>query len=231
MLAILYDIHGNQPALDAVIEDAEAAGADRWLLGGDFAAFGAWPAACVERLRGLGTATFIRGNWERWQAHPDEAVDNPVVVTANAAVRAALGGDVIDWGDALPATAELDGTLFCHASPGSDMVPVPRVADEDTDAELFAGVEVERVVFGHTHAQFTRRSADGEHELVNPGSVGLSWDGDTRAGYALLGDGIELRRVEYDLEAAAGALDGIGELWSMFTAARLRQARFDITPR
>jgi diadenosine tetraphosphatase ApaH/serine/threonine PP2A family protein phosphatase len=229
MLAILYDVHGNRPALEAVLDDAADAGADRWLLGGDFAAFGAWPADCVDRLRGLGTATFIHGNWERWQAHPDQAIDNPVVTGANAAVRAALGDEVIAWGGALPDTAELEGTLFCHASPRSDMVPVPRVADAEDDAKLLEGVDAQRVVFGHTHLQFARQSADGAHELVNPGSVGLPWDGDVRAAYALLGgDGIELRRVAYDVEAAAGALDAIGEPWAQTTALRLREARFDV---
>jgi diadenosine tetraphosphatase ApaH/serine/threonine PP2A family protein phosphatase len=229
MLAILYDIHGNRPALEAVLDEAAAAGADRWLLGGDFAAFGAWPVECVERLRGLPVATFIHGNWERWQAHPDQAVDNPVVGGANAAARAALGDELIAWGGALPDTAELDGTLFCHASPRSDTVPIPRQADAEEEAKVLAGVGAERVVFGHTHLQFARQSVDGAHELVNPGSVGLPWDGDTRAAYALLGDGgIELRRVDYDVEAAGAALDAIGEPWAQTTARRLREARFDV---
>jgi hypothetical protein len=65
MLAILYDIHGNRPALEAVLADARGRGATRWLLGGDYSAFGAWPVECVELLRELGDdATWIRGNWE-----------------------------------------------------------------------------------------------------------------------------------------------------------------------
>ncbi len=60
MLALLYDIHGNLPALEAVLEDAEGAGADRFILGGDYAAFGAWPAETVERLRGLDAALAAR---------------------------------------------------------------------------------------------------------------------------------------------------------------------------
>lgn len=229
MLAILYDIHGNRPALEAVLDDAASAGADRWLLGGDFAAFGAWPVACVERLRSLEVATFIGGNWERWQARPAEALDNPVVRGANAAVRAALGDERIAWGGALPGTAELEGTLFCHASPGSDITPIPREADAAQDAQLLAGIDAARVVFGHTHVQFARQSADGAHELVNPGSVGLPWDGDQRAAYALLAEGgIELRRVPYDVDAAGAALDAIGEPWAHTTARRLREARFDV---
>ena len=69
MLALLYDIHGNLPALEAVLEDAEGAGADRFILGGDYAAFGAWPAETVERLRGL-DARWLRGNVDRWTVDP-----------------------------------------------------------------------------------------------------------------------------------------------------------------
>ena len=89
-----------------------------------------------------------------------------------------------------------------HAVPWSPE-PAPN------EAELLAGVTAKRVVFGHTHLQFARTTAEGL-ELVNPGSVGLPFDGDTRAGYALLDPegGVELRRVAYDHErAAADALE------------------------
>jgi diadenosine tetraphosphatase ApaH/serine/threonine PP2A family protein phosphatase len=232
MLAMLYDVHGNLPALEAVLQDADAAGADTWLLGGDYAAFGAWPVECVERLRELGdAAAWIHGNWERWQAKPEAAIDNPVVRGANDWVRAALGGGLVAELGALADTVERDGTLFCHASPRSDVDPIPREPDAGADARLLAGVTARRVVFGHTHLQFERADASGARELVNPGSVGLPWDGDTRAAYALLDparDAVSLRRVAYDVEAAASALDAIGEPWAATTAARLRAARFDV---
>jgi hypothetical protein len=65
-IALLYDVHGNLLALNAVLEDAEAAGADSYLLGGDYAAFGPWPRETVERLQLLPRALWIRGNGERW---------------------------------------------------------------------------------------------------------------------------------------------------------------------
>jgi hypothetical protein len=74
VLALLYDVHGNLPALEAVLADADAAGAKRFLLGGDYALFGAWPRETVERLREL-DADWIRGNGERWTAAPEEAPD------------------------------------------------------------------------------------------------------------------------------------------------------------
>ena len=100
----------------------------------------------------------------------------------------------------------------------------PEPADED--AELLLGVAAERVVFGHTHIQFERQGPQGVH-LVNPGSVGTPWDGDRRAAYALRHDDgrVELRRVEYDWQAAATAVrERIGELF----AQRIEQARFDV---
>jgi len=230
MLAILYDIHGNRPALEAVMDDARRRGADRWLLGGDYAAFGAWPIECFELLRdGLGdAATWIRGNWERWQAEPGAVPDAEVVQTAAAWVRGALGSEVVARLGALPASAVIDGTLFVHASPGSDIEPIPETAGEDDD-QLLSGVAERRVVFGHTHVQFARRSASGV-DLVNSGSVGLPWDGDRRAAYATVGEdgGVALHRVDYDWKAAGHAIEALGEPWSATTAERLREARFDV---
>jgi diadenosine tetraphosphatase ApaH/serine/threonine PP2A family protein phosphatase len=231
MLALLYDVHGNLPALEAVLDDARAAGAERFLLGGDYAAFGAWPAETVARLRELPDATWIRGNWERWQGHPASAPDTTVVQGAAAAVQEALGAALVTELADLPASVELDGTLFCHASPISDVEPFAKdvEADPEGDDQLLAGVQARRVVFGHTHLQFRRRSALGI-DLVNPGSVGLPWDGDHRAAYALVDDGgaVRLRRVAYDHEAAAAALERIGTGWATVTARRLRAATFDV---
>jgi diadenosine tetraphosphatase ApaH/serine/threonine PP2A family protein phosphatase len=232
MLAILYDIHGNLPALDAVLGDAvnrTHPPADRFLLGGDYAAFGAWPLECVERLEALPDATWIRGNWERWQGDPTAAPDSPVVQGAAAAVVTALGPARVARGAQLPATVELEDTLFCHASPLSDREPFPIESNPDEEDQLLANVTQRRVVFGHTHIQFSRTTTRGV-ELVNPGSVGLPWDGDTRAAYALLDadGGVHLRRVEYDMERAAGALDAMAEPWAQTVAAQLRQARFEV---
>ncbi|HET6506814.1 MAG TPA: metallophosphoesterase family protein [Baekduia sp.] len=228
MLAILYDIHGNRPALEAVLEDARSLGADRWLLGGDYSAFGAWPVECVEILRALEEeATWIRGNWERWQVEEDALPDAEVIRGAWVAVREALGDGLVDELFRLPVSATLGDTLFVHGSPGSDVESFTPEASEDDD-QLLAGVTAPRVIFGHTHLQFARRAASGI-ELVNPGSVGLPWDGDPRAAYATLsddGETLDLHRVEYDVEAAATAVTALGGAWAEATARRLRDARF-----
>jgi diadenosine tetraphosphatase ApaH/serine/threonine PP2A family protein phosphatase len=228
MLAILYDVHGNRPALEAVLEDAHGAGADHFLLGGDYSAFGAWPVACVDMLRALGDhATWIRGNWERWQADPTAQPDSEVVAGAARWVCDQLGPELVAELATLPAQAIIGDAVFAHASPRSDIEPFGREADTEGDDQLLAGVTQRRVVFGHSHLQFSRRTPGGI-ELTNPGSVGEPWDGDVRAAYALLDDDntLALRRVAYDVEAAATAVENIGELWATVTAERLRTARF-----
>jgi predicted phosphodiesterase len=231
VLALLYDVHGNRAALDAVLADARGRGADAWLLGGDYALFGPEPEAAVERLRSLPEATWIRGNGERWTADADAAPDNPVVPAAVRACRAALGDALADELGALAEHSLLGGTRFVHGSPLSDVrsfAPEP----DDEDAELLAGAAEARVVFGHTHLPFRRRSADGSVELVNPGSVGMPFDGDTRAAYALVhpDSTVEHRRVPYDVAASAGRLRERwpGEAWADIVARRIEQARMDV---
>ncbi len=209
MRALLYDIHGNLPALDAVVADADAAGVERFVLGGDYALFGAFPRETAERLRGL-DAVWIRGNTDRWLEDPSDLPPSELNERALAFCRETLG-DVAHDLAALAPTATLDGALFCHASPRSDMRSFTPTASE-SDSELLAEEDPEVIVFGHTHIQFQRPSAG--HTLVNPGSVGLPFDGDGRAAYALWrgGDDFDLRRVEYDSDAYAAAIrDRMGE--------------------
>jgi diadenosine tetraphosphatase ApaH/serine/threonine PP2A family protein phosphatase len=151
--------------------------------------------------------------------------DAPAPVEAAATKCAeALGDELVQELFNLPETATVAHTLYCHASPRSDMesfFPEPG----ERDAELLAGVEAARVVFGHTHIQF-KRTGPGHPELVNPGSVGMPWDGDHRAAYATIdGDLVEQRRVEYDWRASAQAVrERVGDL----PARRIELARFDV---
>jgi diadenosine tetraphosphatase ApaH/serine/threonine PP2A family protein phosphatase len=218
--ALLYDVHGNLPALEAVL--AGLGDVDEFVLGGDYAVAGAWPRETVERLKELPDATWIRGNADRWLVDRHDAPSPVDDIGARCAE--ALGEDLVQELFDLPETATVDGTLYCHASPLNDMqsfLPEPA----DTDAELLLGVEAPRVVFGHTHIQFSR-TGPGGIELVNPGSVGMPWDGDHRAAYAVIdGDRVEHRRVEYDWEASVAAVrERVGEL----PARRIELARFDV---
>jgi predicted phosphodiesterase len=208
-IALFYDVHGNLPALAAVIEDAREQGAARFILGGDYALFGPYPKETVASLRALGDdAVWIRGNVDRWAANPTDAPDLPLHQSAIAACREQLGDEVTIELGALPEQHLEDGTRYCHASPASDLRSfLPDPADDE--AELLQGVTECRLVFGHTHLPFRRKAQTGI-ELVNPGSVGMPLDGDTRAAYALLHDDdtsmMEQRRVDYNAAASAAAL-------------------------
>ena len=220
MLALLYDVHGNLPALEAVLDECPA---DRFLLGGDHVGFGAWPRETAHRLKAL-DAEWIRGNVDRWLVDAPDAPEAMHDVIERS--RELAGPELCRELAALPDSITHGATLYCHGSPLSDMdsfYPEP----QDSDAGRLMGVEAERVVFGHTHLQFMR-GGPGGIELVNPGSVGIPLDGDRRAAYAIVGDDgeVELRRVEYDWETAAREVRAkVGEL----PAKRIEQSRFDVS--
>ena len=220
MLALLYDIHGSLPALDAVLADCDAAGVDAFLLGGDFGAWGPHPRECVDRLRSLPSTTWIRGNGERWIRDPPP--DRPEVVELVRSRPSGYGSDE-GWLCSLQAQAELDGVFYCHGSPLSDVESFPAEPDE-RDEWMLAGVRETTVVFGHSHLQFRREGPNGT-TLLNPGSVGMPLDGDVRAAYAIRRDDgdFEFRRVEYDVERAAAAYEALGGDFGAFAAARIRR--------
>jgi diadenosine tetraphosphatase ApaH/serine/threonine PP2A family protein phosphatase len=220
LLALLYDIHGNLLALEEVLKDAEAAGADRYLLGGDFASWSPWPRETIERLRGLPAATWIRGNGERWLRDPP--LDRPEVMETLREQESGLGTDE-GWLYSLQSQCELDGVLYVHGSPLSDVDSFPPEPHDD-DERLLNGVRNTTVVFGHSHQQFRRPGPVGT-TLINPGSAGMPLDGDVRAAYALRHDDgeFELRRVEYDAERAAQAWEAVGGDFGKFAAQRVRR--------
>jgi putative phosphoesterase len=231
VIALLYDVHGNLHALEAVVDDANRHGTDHWVLGGDYALFGPEPEATVERLRALSPAMWIRGNGERWTAQPGSAPDNAVVQGAIAASREALGEATVTELGELPEQGVHEQTRYVHASPISDVrsfLPQPG-ADEQ---ELLDDVTEPRLVFGHTHLPFRRISAIGGIELVNPGSVGLPFDGDQRAAYALIHPDrrVEHRRVPYDHAASVARMRERwpGAAWAETVARRIEQARMDV---
>jgi diadenosine tetraphosphatase ApaH/serine/threonine PP2A family protein phosphatase len=220
VLACLYDIHGSLPALESVLADAEAAGVDAYLLGGDYGAWGPHPRECVDRLRALPETTWIRGNGERWTRDPP--LDRPEVMDALRARPSGYGTDE-GWLWSLQAQVVLGGVLYCHGSPFSDVDSFPAEASAD-DERMLDGVRDTTVVFGHSHLQFRRPGPNGT-TLVNPGSVGMPLDGDVRAAYAVRRDGgeFEFRRVEYDVERAAAAYEALGDEFGQFAAQRIRK--------
>jgi diadenosine tetraphosphatase ApaH/serine/threonine PP2A family protein phosphatase len=220
MLAVLYDIHANVTALDVVLSDAKTAGATAYLLGGDYGAWGPQPRVCVDRLRALPHTTWIRGNGERWTREPP--LDRPEVVSALSARPSGYGTDE-GWLYSLQAQFELDGVLYVHGSPLSDVDSFPAEPGDD-DERMLAGVRDKTVVFGHSHLQFRRAGPNGT-TLVNPGSVGMPLDGDVRAAYALRPDDgeFEFRRLDYDIERAATAYEELGDEFGAMAAKRIRK--------
>ena len=228
-LAGAYLRHPRQPpALDAVLADSAAAGATRYLLGGDYCMLGGEPAAVLSRLRELPADTiWLRGNTERWIAHPDRRRhplaadrrgmcrgrrrDRPVGRSGTRGVAPRAGETVAEAG--------ADGVIFCHASPKSDMIGFTDVPASGDGAAADSGLQANTIVCGHTHIQFVREI--GVLQVVNPGSAGLPFDGDPRAAYGLLHEdgSFEPRRVEYDVEAAIDAYGDNYAEWARTASA------------
>jgi diadenosine tetraphosphatase ApaH/serine/threonine PP2A family protein phosphatase len=222
-IALLYDIHGNVPALEAVLHEAEAAGATSYLLGGDYAAFGPWPREATERLEGLPATARIRGNVERWLREEPEAPAETkhLLAAARAAANDALGPVLVARLYELPERAEFDGMLVCHGSPLSDVETFAPEA-EAGEERMLTGEASRTILFGHSHQQF-QRPGPNDTLLVNPGSVGMPLDGDPRAAWALYEDGrILFRRTAYDTERAARKMRSYGE-WAKPIARRIEQ--------
>jgi predicted phosphodiesterase len=198
----LYDIHGNLDALEAVLADPRAADPDVVLVGGD-AVPGPFARATLDRLAPLG-ARWVRGNGEREVA---EAIDAPepdpedvAAVTAKLTL-AEIGVDAARPLAGLPLTVELDGVLYCHATPRNDTEMVTRISSPERYAEVLDGVAAPIVVAGHTHQQHDRTV--GGVRFLNAGSVGLPYEGDGAARWLWVADGVpELRRTAYDSRAA-----------------------------
>jgi predicted phosphodiesterase len=202
----LYDIHGNVDALDAVLADPRAAHPDVVVVGGDTVP-GPFGRASLARLDALRVPVqWVRGNGEREVA---EAVGAPAPAPDDLAARTAamtaaeLGDERARGLGELPLSLQLDGVLFCHASPRRDDEMLTRLSTPERWADALSGVSAGLVVAGHTHQQDDRVVAGVR--FVNAGSVGLPYEGDGAARWLWVADGEpELRHTAYDA-AGAGA--------------------------
>ena len=219
MLGILYDIHGNLDALDKVLPEAEAAGVDRWLLGGDYGVVSPYPLETLARLRELPNATWVRGNGERWLVEPPE--DRSEVTEVYERFQGQIPDEEVRWLYALPPQAELDGILYVHGSPLADDESFAAEPQEGEE-RLVARVHDRSIVFGHSHLQFRRPGPNGT-DLVNPGSAGMPLDGDRRAAWATRNGDFAFRRTEYDVGRAAAAYRAMGGDFGEFAAARIEK--------
>jgi putative phosphoesterase len=210
-VAALYDVHGNLPALEAVLGEVEELEVDAVVVGGDVA-IGPMPRETLERLLALGErALFVRGNGDREIDDPPGGDDLWEERTRWSAEQLSRGQRA--WLAALPDTQAVDvgglgPVLFCHGSPRSDDEILTAISPEERVAAAVVGVEEAVVVCGHTHVQLDRQA--GGKRLVNAGSVGMPYEAAPGAYWALLGPDVELRRTGYDLEAAADAIQVTG---------------------
>lgn len=205
-IAALYDIHGNLPALDAVLAEARALVVDEIVIGGDVVP-GPMPRECLERLRGLDLPVrYIRGNGERevlLRMHGEPSAvppqfDPPLRWTAEQLDRP-QEEFMAEW----PSILRVGDVLFCHATPRSDTDIFTRATPDDQLLPILEMSEADVIVCGHTHMQFDR--VVGRKRVVNAGSVGMPFDR-TGAHWLLVDGGIELRTTVYDLDAAAEAI-------------------------
>jgi len=197
-VATLYDVHGNLPALEAVLADVPD---DATLVvGGDVAA-GPFPSETLERLRALGERVhWLRGNADRELTRGEQGLAPTEVLEW---VRTRLSEEQIAFLHGLPATLELDvdgvgRVLFCHATPQNDVDIFTERTPEERIAPQFANLGVDLVVCGHTHMQFVRPIADVN--VVNSGSVGMAYEDSPGAYWLLLGPGIESRHTPFILD-------------------------------
>lgn len=223
LLAVLSDIHGNLPALEAVVADAEARGCEAVFNLGDLLSGPLWPSETADYLMDRPSWVTIRGNHERQLLAGDPRRMNP----SDAHAFGCLSDRHMGWLRELPATSERpdEDILLCHGTPSSDLIYFLEQVDEEGwspasvhQAQERAGARKERLILcGHTHVPRVMTLPDGR-TIANPGSVGLqAFEDDTpfphrvecgspHARYAVLrteGPEIELVAVPYDHEAAA----------------------------
>jgi predicted phosphodiesterase len=204
-VAALYDVHGNLPALGAVLREVEED--DLIVVGGDVVG-GAFPRETLDLLRGLGRrARWLRGNLERELVELPPAREGGPPPGELERLRALLGDERVTFLYRLPQRFELDveglgRVLFCHATPANDLDIVTPLTPDERLASILDGVAADVVVAGHTHMQQDRRA--GRVRWVNAGSVGMPYEDEPGAFWASLGPDVELRRSEYDRAALGG---------------------------
>jgi putative phosphoesterase len=220
-VAAIYDIHGNLPALEAVLSELDRIKPDLLIVGGDVVS-GPMPAEVLDRLAGLGEVVrFVRGNADRevisaYEMRPLEIearIDDPVVRTSGwVAARLQRHQREILASFSEQVVVDIEGigeVLFCHATPRSDEEIITVLTPDDRLREILSDVEQTLIVCGHVHAQYDRH-LDGKR-IVNAGSVGMPYQGEpVGAFWLLLGPDVEFRRSEYDLEHAVSEFRAVG---------------------
>jgi predicted phosphodiesterase len=175
-VAALYDVHGMPWALEAVLAEVDT---DEIVFGGDLV-WGPYPGETLALIRSV-DARLVRGNTDR---DPGEWVSSQ------------LDEDELEWLRQLPPSVNFDDVFYCHATPRGDEEIVTPATPDDLLEEMLAGVSERLVVGGHTHMQQRRG------RYVNAGSVGMPYEGEVAAFWAVIGEDAEFRRTTFDVEHA-----------------------------
>jgi predicted phosphodiesterase len=234
-IAVVSDVHANLTALEAVIADLATTTPDLVVNGGDLLSGGPRPAEVIDRIRGLGWPG-VRGNtdemlWRRDRL--EETLAAPHFASIKKMVLGyvipttleAIGSERRAWLQSLPLVWSHEGVAVTHAAPDDAWrSPGVKASDEEL-GRVYAPLEARTVVYGHIHHPFVRSLA--QLTVANSGSVSLSYDGDSRASYAIVDDGrVEIRRVEYDIDEEIACLRASRDPYAEWTAQMLRAGSF-----
>lgn len=212
-VAALSDVHGNLPALEAVLREVEDQKPDLIVSCGDVAS-GPMPAETIALLMTLPRARFVRGNADRgvvdaFDHRPKGPMPGPFADWCGTQITREQRDFLASFEPAVT-VEDVDGigkVLFCHGSPRSDEEIMTTETSLDRMRLFMAGLEVDLVVCGHTHMQFDRMV--GGIRVVNAGSAGMPY-GEPGAYWTMLGSGVQPRRTDYDLQAAAQRIRASG---------------------
>lgn len=245
--AFISDIHGNYHALEAVLEDIRSQQADRIYVLGDLVFKGPLPERCIQTVRRLNATAVLQGNIDELVGK--EYIQPGFAKSAQheadlrrelAWTRCRLSTDELDYLAKLPFSYEAElapglGLKLVHANPENllDMV-LPTDEEERVLARMFQGTDARLVIYGHIHQPYVRFI--GGRAVVNTGSVGLPFDGNPAASYAIVetedtgvygepGYSVAIRRVPYDLAAALAAFEGSDHPFPESVSAALKAGR------
>lgn len=220
VIAAIYDIHGNLPALNAVLEELEEINPDAIVIGGDIVS-GPMPGETLERLLSLdGKVDFIRGNGDREVVMAFDGKNLPTAMSEKGRKRTHWVAEQLNQSQRnflseLPTsiTLPVEGlgdVLFCHATPRSDEEIFTPLTPSERLNHIFSDIQQKMVICGHTHMQFERR-LENTH-IYNAGSVGMPFADKPGAYWLLLSPkGIEFRYTSYDFETAAEEIKASGD--------------------
>jgi predicted phosphodiesterase len=186
-VAALYDVHGMPHALAPVLDEVTRGEVDAIVFGGDVF-LGPLPAETLELVRSV-DAQYVRGNCER---EPGDWVLEK------------LNPADVEWARSWPTTVEVDGVVYCHATPQSDEPILTDASPEERFEQAPAGVDARLVVAGHTHMQFHRGN------FVNAGSVGMPYEDDVAAFWAIVSEDVDFKRTPFDVERAIADIEASG---------------------